>query len=638
MIAAPLPLHESERLAALARYAILDTTPEAAFDELVQLASTVCQAPIALISLIDSTRQWFKSRVGLVATETPRAISFCAHAIASNADVFVVHDATADPRFARNPLVLDDPHVRFYAGAPLTTPEGHKIGTLCVIDRQARVLEPAQETALRALARQVMVQLELRRQIAEKAVAERELDRFFDVSLDLLCIAGMDGRFRRLNPAFESVLGYSIGELVTVPFVDLVHPDDRAATLAEMQRLRDGETTLYFENRYLRKDGTVRWLAWTASPATEEGTIYAAARDITQTKLVEHELRRSEARTRSIIDNALGALITTNECGAIESVNPAAERIFGYTAAEMIGRTVGEFFDRFDSAAALGRVTECPARRKDGETFPCEVSLFEFYADDDQRRYAAHILDVSERHVVDQMKKEFISTVSHELRTPLTSIRGSLGLLASGVMGELPPDARGMIAIAERNSVRLISLINDILDFDKLENGKMEMDRRPTPLHRILAHAIESISAVAVQDGVGIELHAPDALVLGDEERLLQVTVNLLSNAVKYSERGGVVSVHATADGEAMRIEVRDRGRGISPELQTKLFQRFQRADSSDSRTKPGTGLGLAICKAIVDQHGGTIGVASREGEGSTFWFRIPVCAIAEPVPALELA
>ena len=738
---------EQDRLAALARYAILDTAAEDAFDELVQLASTICASPIALISFVDASRQWFKARVGLGTAETPRQISFCTHAILQR-ELFIVHDARQDPLFAGNPLVTGEPKIRFYAGAPLVTPDGFNLGTICVIDREPRVLGSEQRHALATLARQVVVQLELRRQIAEKAIAEerlarvvegsndgfwdwnlvtgglqlseramsmlgyaageiaphaeawarlihpedrpatmhvlqehlagrreqyesehrrrskagewvwildrgkvvarnrggrptrmagthsdittrkraeRELDRFFDVSLDLLCISGMDGRFRRLNPAFQDVLGYTVDELCSIPFIDLVHPDDRAGTLAEMDRLRDGQTTRYFENRYLRKDGATRWIAWTASPATDEGLIYAAGRDITRAKSAEHEVRRSEARTRSIIDNAPGGLITTDARGVIESVNPAAERMFGYSAEEMTGGRLDVLLDvTFDLQAALDRVTELQVRRRNGETFTCELSLFEFYAADDQRHFAANLIDVSERHVVERMKRDFISTVSHELRTPLTSIRGSLVLLASGVMGELPEEAKPVIAVAERNSVRLLALINDILDFDRLESGRMSMQLRPTPLLRVLERSIESIAPVAQQDGVHIELQCNGASILGDEERLMQVTVNLLSNAVKYSSRGDTVTVSASLEGESIEVRVADRGRGIPADLQKRLFRRFERADSSDARTKPGTGLGLAICKAIIEQHGGAIGVASREGMGSTFWFRVP--------------
>jgi PAS domain S-box-containing protein len=753
MSAAPIPANEPQRLEALARYRILDTTPEEAFDEIVQLAASICGVPRAVISLVDESREWFKASVGIEQSELSRDISFCAHAILEN-DLFVIYDALSDPRFATNPLVVQEPRIRFYAGAQLTSPDGLNLGALCVIDHQPRILSDVQRASLRALARQVVVQLELRRQIAERTAteqklqrvleasndgfwdwnvatdeveyspsfaamlgfardelaphieamqrlvhpddrervvaemkrhlaghtaqfesehrmrhktdgwlwflargkvverdrhgqpvrmagthtditepqkAEHELQRFFEVSIDPLCVVGMDGALRRLNPAFETVLGYTSAELTSKPLIEFVHPDDRDATLAEVERVTRGHKSARFENRYLTKSGEVKHFSWTATAIPQEQVIYAAARDITAMKLAEEALRRSNARTRSIIDNALGAIVTASREGVIESVNPAVVRIFGYSADELIGRDLGVLFaDERDVAqmidGALGRVTERRGRRRNGDPFACELSLFEFFGDDG-RHLAAHLLDISEREAVDRLKRDFLSTVSHELRTPLTSVRGALTLLSSGLMGELDEHARQLVAVAERNSMRLISLINDILDFEKLDRGEIPIHRRPVALQRVFDRSVETLSAVAAQEGIAIEVESTHACVLADEERLAQVVVNLLSNAVKYSNRGTVVKLSASAAGQReVEVRVADRGRGIAAAAQHKIFDRFHQVDASDARTRPGTGLGLAICKAIIEQHGGTIAVESREGEGSTFSFRVEAC------------
>jgi len=457
-----------------------------------------------------------------------------------------------------------------------------------------------------------------------------ELDRFFDLSLDLLCIAGVDGYFKRLNPAFETLLGYKRDELLRRPFFDFVHPEDREATIAELVNVRRGKKAIRFANRYLCKDGSVKWLSWTASPATSEGLIYATAHDITRAKESEEALRLSEARTRSIIDNLLGGLVTTDHAARIESVNPAAERMFGYPAASLIGQSIGILFaEAFVSdrlrREALGHVTEWRAFRSNGESFVCELSVCEFDGGDRARHFAAHMLDISEREEVERLKRDFVATVSHELRTPLTSIHGSLGLLASGVMGELNDEAARVVSVAERNSIRLVSLINEILEFEKLDEGKPALDLRPVAMQLVFDRSIETVAAFAAQEGVPIDVQPCASIVTGDEKRLAQVLVNLLSNAVKYSSRGGAVTVSAARADGFVEIRVRDRGAGIPAQAQKRIFQRFHRIDSGDGHKKAGTGLGLAISRAIVQQHGGEIGVESEPGEGSTFWFRVPV-------------
>jgi len=301
---APLPENEAARVETLQRYAVLGTLPEQEFDDLCRLAALICGTPIALVSLVDANRQWFKARIGIDQPETPRDTAFCAQAILKS-DIMVVPDAMADERFRNYPLVTDQPNVRFYAGAPLVTPEGHALGTLCVMDRVPRNLSPEQKEALRALSRLVMAQLELRRGVTdlsravfERRLAEKEIDQLFTISLDMFGIAGFDGYFKRVNPAWERTLGVPIAELTARPFIDFVHPDDREATLAEAEKLSQGIQTISFENRYRCGDGTYVWLLWNAMPSAEEKLIFTVARDITLRKREERRLAAGYAVTR----------------------------------------------------------------------------------------------------------------------------------------------------------------------------------------------------------------------------------------------------------------------------------------------------------------------------------------------------
>jgi signal transduction histidine kinase len=224
---------------------------------------------------------------------------------------------------------------------------------------------------------------------------------------------------------------------------------------------------------------------------------------------------------------------------------------------------------------------------------------------------------------VERLKNGFLLTVSHELRTPLTSIRGSLGLLASGAVGALSDEVVEIVAIAERNAVRLMALIDDILDLERLETGKIELQFAPIPVEPILRRAIESVATFGQRDGVTVEAPEVSSMIWADADRIVQVLVNLLSNAVKFSPPGGVVTIGVEPRGSWVEFRVTDRGRGVPVAHRRSIFERFRQVQTSDAREKGGTGLGLAICKSIIEQHGGTIGVESEEGGGTSFWFRV---------------
>jgi PAS domain S-box-containing protein len=367
-------------------------------------------------------------------------------------------------------------------------------------------------------------------------------------------------------------------------------------------------------------------------------------------------LRASEARVRAVVDNMIEGLIIVNEKSIVCSMNPAAEKIFGYSSAELVGESLlrlvpGSLSDdpvRFLKEAqkrAINRVTQWEGRRKNGEVFPFELSLFEFRTAEG-RHFAGCIRDISQTLEVEKLKKEFVSTVSHELRTPLTSIRGSLGLLAGGVLGKLPEEAAEVVAVAERNVVRLVRLINDILDLERFDTGRIEMRFERVPLAAVFARSLEAVRSFADQEGVSLVAQETDSEVWADPDRIVQVLVNLLSNAVKFSPRRGAVELDASSDGGWAEVRVRDRGRGVPASHRDVIFERFRQVEASDAREKGGSGLGLAICKAIVERHGGEIGVESEEGKGSVFWFRVPVSPSEEaggtqpvgPCPCVLLA
>lgn len=331
----PFPENEQQRLQALQNYEILNSLSEAEFDRLTELASVICDTPISLVSLIDENRQWFKSKVGLEISETPRGIAFCQHTIMQD-ELFEVQDATADDRFKDNVLVTEKPDIRFYAGFPLKDPDGFNLGTICVIDRKPRSLTPAQRRALALLSEEVTGLIVERRQKEEL----RNFENLFQHSPDLICIAGFDGFFKKVNPAFTQLLRRPATELMTTPFASLIHAEDQAATSVELARLEAGETTLNFIMRMRDAENTYHSIQWTASPEPGSANFYAVGRDITRELAKEEQLAASEARSRAFFENSQGLMCTHNVAGKLLSVNMAGAAMLGYTTAELTGKTL----------------------------------------------------------------------------------------------------------------------------------------------------------------------------------------------------------------------------------------------------------------------------------------------------------
>jgi PAS domain S-box-containing protein len=311
--------------------------------------------------------------------------------------------------------------------------------------------------------------------------------------------------------------------------------------------------------------------------------------------------------------------------------------MFGWTREEAVGKSYIELMvpQRFRAqqeaalaaargidSATFGRRVQLALIRRDGEELVVEASV----SRPGDALFTVFLHDISERRQVEEMKNEFIATVSHELRTPMTSIRASLSMLIDGGAGELPADVQHLVNIAYQSSERLVRLVNNILDIEKIEAGKMEFRSEDLPVAPLLEEAFNAVRGSAAQRPVALERQGDGRglHVRGDRDKLVQVLVNLLSNAIKYSPQFNTVTLACAADPEGVRMSVSDNGPGIPQEFRARVFEKFGQADSSDTRLKGGTGLGLAICRAIVEQHGGTIGFETEEGQGTTFHVVLP--------------
>ncbi|MFZ6801040.1 PAS domain S-box protein [Undibacterium sp. Di24W] len=371
--------------------------------------------------------------------------------------------------------------------------------------------------------------------------------------------------------------------------------------------------------------------------------IYELSRALNQFSIMirshERNLLDRMAQNQAILENLADGIVVTESNGEIRSCNFALTKIFGYEAIELVGKNISILmpepiagqhdghmanYGRTGSSKIIGVGREVEAKRKDGTVFPADLAISKC-RDRDDTIFIGVLRDISERRKLDRLKSEFVSTVSHELRTPLTSIHGSLKLVVAGVTGELNPEAKKMVGLAQKNSERLILLINDLLDMEKLVAGKMEMKISRVDIVSVLNQSVADNTAYADKYEVTLRLQSlPDAAhVSGDPARIAQVLANLFSNAAKFSGQSKVVDVRAIFNSDSTIIEVEDHGDGIAEDFKDKIFSAFAQASSGNTRQQGGTGLGLKISKVLVEAMGGEIGFRTQQGVGTVFWFSL---------------
>jgi two-component system sensor histidine kinase VicK len=445
----------------------------------------------------------------------------------------------------------------------------------------------------------------------------------------------LDGTITSWNRGAEQLYGYTADEIVGNTISTLV-PEDRTSELDDLlESARQGERIEHVETVRIRKDRDAVEVSLTISPIFDgRGTVVGAstiARDITTAKEAERRLKQAARH----FDISQDLLCTATLDGYFRDLNQRWEETFGWTREELCSRPFIDFVHPEDREATIAETAHLGEglatvdfsnryRAKDGDW---RWLSWTAAADPDEGFIYASARDTTERRELERAKDEFVSIVSHELRTPLTSIRGSLGLLESGVLGPLPDEGQGMVEIAVQNTDRLVRLINNILDIERIQSGAIDMQTVTCDVAELIAHAVESLRQLAVEAQVTLSADPASVSIVADPDRLLQTLTNLISNAIKFSPAGGTVRVSCGRREGEILVSVSDEGRGIPADKLDSIFERFQQVDASDSRAKGGTGLGLAISRTIVENHGGRIWVESVPEKGSTFSFAIPAPA-----------
>ncbi|UYL09436.1 ATP-binding protein [Bdellovibrio sp. SKB1291214] len=670
---------ETKRQQSLQRYNILGTLPESTFDEITQLAAEVCDVPMALIGFVDNERIWFKSHVGTDIIEAPREQTICGHMIEER-KVMVLQDASLDPRFKDLPSVKSGLKVRFYAGAPLITPDGVVIGSLCVFSPQTKTLTETQIKSLERLARMAMYFLEARiTDIDEKQKAQADLEKqkdFLNAVLENLfdgviaCDAngkvslsnGASRRFHGLEQAYDE----DVPPEKWASYFQLFHADGE--TLMKMeeiplyralhdQLIRDEEMVVRSvsgKKTKLKMNGQAIF----GKGGTKLGAVITL-HDITEQRNAVSREQATNMTLKKLIDLVPVGIALFDENKKITTWNKANEQITGWTEQELLGRSVYETIEasEADTESISNQVNkrlekyagELEYVTKSGKTVDLHLSIVPLFDGDGKRTgsmsVSVNISDIRERErrlveanralkEASAAKSDFLTNMSHEIRTPLNGVIAMSELMA---MTDLTEEQKEMLLTVQHSASHLLMIVDDILDFSKVEAGKMRVENVKFDLQDIVEQSIRSVMPFADSKNLKVTTMLPVDLrssFNGDPGRICQVLLNLVGNAIKFTEKGEIsiaLSAGKNINGKAVvRFEVADTGIGIPANQLDKLFKAFSQADGSMTRKYGGTGLGLSIAHGLIDLMGGKIGVDSVEGQGSKFWFTVPLEMIGE--------
>jgi len=480
-----------------------------------------------------------------------------------------------------------------------------------------------------------------------------KLIAIIEATCDIVATANVDQQLCYLNSAARKIFGFGQDEDFTNFTILDIHPNWAYEIIHQIgipAAMRDG--VWVGETAFLSHDGqSIPVSQLIMAHKSQDGSVKllsTIARDITQQKQIEATLREAERRWRTLLENVRLVVVGLDCKGQVEYVNSFFLELVGYTREEVLGK---DWFEAFLPPHQRQRVQdgflelqqqECHTHYQNSILSKSGEERIIAWNNTLLRNLQGNVIgmlsigeDITERYAIERMKDEFISVVSHELRTPLTSVHGALNLLSSGLVDTQSDKGRRVLEIAAESADRLVRLVNDILDLERLESGKISLLKQPCNAADLMMNAIDMMQVMANRAGIPLSVSPQNIQLNADPDRIIQVLTNLLGNAIKFSPKDSTVwltiePIHPISP--TVLFKVKDQGRGIPADKIESIFERFDQVYASDSRKKGGTGLGLAICRSIVQQHGGRIWVESTLGEGSSFYFTLPRLQLEETI------
>jgi PAS domain S-box-containing protein len=670
MRTAQLPANERERLRALRALRIVDTPPEPAFNRVVEVAAHLFETPMALVTFVEADRQWCKARIGPIPTDLKREHAFCTHTILSESPL-VIPDTHDDPRFARHPLVLEPPHLRFYAGVPLRAPQGHRIGSLCVLDTRPRQPTPEQLAALQQLAHQVELQLELRSHLVE---TDQSLDRLEEAApaaeevppqtaaIDVQLTLGPEGGVDAIGPGVEVLTGYPAERLRTdrALAMSLLHPDDRP--LLDLMALAPGAVQSPVSYRWKSSTGEWRWIELDFRIERHPS---GAPRLVGKARPVRSD-EPAAPPAAEVLGHGQTDVTRLGWDGAIQHASPELAEALGHDRGDLDGRSVVDLVHP-DDAPIVRTVLATLARRRErarwstlrarhrDETFR---SIQVLWTPSDERAGATgltlHVRDVTrwtdlqgkvhaQQHQLEQLaasrtalvrniaelqrrRERLNALIVHDLKNPLGAILASASFLQEvAKLDELAEEAVQDIRAAGQDMHRMVL---DLLDLSRSDHGRLHPRLQPVDLPKLLVQTEHNWKLRARERGMPVETtheRLSDPFVNADGDLIQRVLDNLLDNACKYGAPGCAIRIEArdASDGR-VQITVSDAGPQVPAADREAVFTPEARLEGRRvPRACASRGLGLAFCRVAVEAHGGHIRIEDEPG-GSRFSFSLP--------------